>query len=73
METTRWLTNKLGEESWVPAQISNLLRADNIRSVVDSYEALSSGSWRTVCLKNFKKKRKGKSGKPEKKSEKRDK
>ena len=44
MEATRWLTNKLGEESWVPVQIGTMLRSDNMRSVVDSYDALSSGT-----------------------------
>ena len=41
--STKWLTNKLGEESWVPVHVGTLLRADNMRSIVDSYDELSSG------------------------------
>lgn len=44
METTvRWLTNKLGEENWVPSQIGSLLRPENMDAAVDSYDALSPG------------------------------
>ena len=49
-ETTRLLTNKLGEESWVPVQIGNLLRNDNMQSVVNSYDALSSGVKMRILL-----------------------
>jgi hypothetical protein len=55
---TMWLENKLGEENWVPPQISNILRyfdellfhvddllisVENIESVVSSFETLNPG------------------------------